>query len=78
MLSRGLLCENSCHDGLLWMQLVAAGSALLVASVFAYAVLIEKHLKVAAWSLLVMLAALLAWSVLNDAAVHGWGDMKFF
>ncbi len=66
-----------CQQGLVTLQIVIAVLGLLPAWTLVWAV-VRSRWKLSATLLLVTAMVYLAWGVLNDAAVHGWGDLKVF
>ena len=62
---------------LLIAQLIVAVVGLLPAGLFARAIVRRKDSQAIVW-LVIGLLVYLAWGVLNDAAVHGWGHLKIF
>jgi drug/metabolite transporter (DMT)-like permease len=76
-LTKSLICETVCHKSLTTAQLVVAVAGLLpVGGLFLAAVLGKRRLALV--TLLVGVLTYVAWGVLNDAAVHGWDDLKVF
>ena len=62
---------------LLVAQLVVAVIGLIAAGLFARALSLRADRLAAAW-LIAGLLLFLVWGVLNDAAVHGWANLKVF
>jgi uncharacterized membrane protein YhaH (DUF805 family) len=75
--TKGLLCEGECRSGLLALQTVAAVAGLLPACLTFVAALRDRRRQALFWFLITVVVYLL-WGVLNDAAVHGWSDLKVF
>jgi hypothetical protein len=79
-LTKGLICGDSipgCRSGLMTGQLMVALAGLIPVGVMLWASLRGRYVL----ALLCFLAAVLlylAWGVLNDAAVHGWDELKVF
>lgn len=83
-ITKGLICEgdmqtaaSACRNTLMTTQLVVALAGLAPVSLLLYAVL-RGHRKLALLYFVVAVLIYLAWGVLNDAAVHGWHDLKVF
>jgi hypothetical protein len=82
-LSCGLAQRSTDHlDGshetpLLITQLIIAVIGLFPAGLFARA-LVRRLDPQAVMSLVIGLVIYLGWGVLNDAAVHGWANLKVF
>lgn len=81
--SKALLCVDegegvTCRTGLFTGQLLAAVVGVVIACALAYSVFVAKDRWYAILSLLLLIAALLAFGLMNDAAVHGWDELKVF
>lgn len=75
------LCDDGCVDGgrtsLLWTQLAVAVIGLVPA--WGVVVALTHRRRVLAAALFgVSLLIYLAWGLFNDAAVHGWDNLRVF
>lgn len=69
---------SACRSDLFTGQLFPAIASVVFACVLAYAVFVSLERWLAIWSLVLLLVALLGVGLLNDAALHGWDNMKVF
>lgn len=77
LVSKGLLCETACRTSLFTAQLLVAVAGLVPVGVLLYAALRGRR-ELALVSFFVTILVYLAWGALNDAAVHGWHNLKVF
>jgi hypothetical protein len=76
-ISKNLVCESTCRDGLMTTQLIVAVLGLFPVGALLYAALRNRS-RLALLSFGAGVVTYLAWGILNDAAVHGWHHMKVF
>lgn len=70
--------ESYAHETtLLIAQLIVAAVGLLPAGLFARALIRRNDSEAVVW-LVVGVLVYLGWGVLNDAAVHGWANLRVF
>lgn len=72
-----LICETACRSDLVTAQLVVAVVGLVPVASFFYAAAKGRY-QLAVLSFLAALLLYVAWGLLNDAAVHGWSDLRVF
>lgn len=79
VLTEGLICGESgeCRSGLMTAQLLIALLGLLPAGGLFWASLRGRYL-IALVCFISVVILYLTWGVLNDAAVHGWDDLRVF
>jgi hypothetical protein len=81
LLTKSLIChgdsDTSCRTGLMNIQLLVALAGLipLVAMLRAS---IQRKTMLAFGLFFIAILIYAAWAVLNDAAVHGWDNLKIF
>lgn len=81
VLTKSLICHGdtgtTCRDGLMSAQLLMAFAGLIPAGALLWASLRGKN-RTALFCFIAVALAYLVWGLLNDAAVHGWGNLKVF
>ena len=81
LLTKSLIChgdsDTSCRTGLMNLQLLVA-LAGLIPLVAMFRASIQRKTRLALGLFLTAVLIYGAWAVLNDAAVHGWDNLKFF
>ena len=76
-IAKSLIYETVCRNGLMTAQLIVAIAGLVpVGALFVAAV--RGHRGLAFLTFILSVITYIAWGVLNDAAVHGWGNLKVF
>jgi hypothetical protein len=73
-LTKTASCEPQCHSGLSKVQFIIAVVGVLPVATLLYASLTARR-RLVAVSLVLGIFVYALWGLLNDAAVHGWGNL---